>query len=86
MKWLRTAIDRFGGPTAVAARAGMSGSHLKNIYRGERNLTPAVVIKLKRVLTDVPQEQWLKAILTRRSFASKAKPIRASVRRAEARA
>lgn len=68
MKWLKAAIDRSGGEGAVARAAQMSESHLRNIVRGDRNLTGGVVKKLRKVLTDIPDEQWLRGMCQRRQF------------------
>lgn len=73
MKWLKAAVQRWGGEVQVASAAQVSRSHLRNIMRGDRNLTGSVVKKLRKVITDVPDEQWLKGMCQRRHFTAEAR-------------
>jgi len=66
MEWLREAIDRADGHKRVADLCGLSRTHLKNLYRGVRPLTPETVAALQPHL-DVPSEQWFEALTTRQN-------------------
>ncbi|HTJ11227.1 MAG TPA: HigA family addiction module antitoxin [Dinghuibacter sp.] len=44
--------------TAVAKHLGIQPGHLSELFKGKRNISPAIALKLQMLL-DIPAETWL---------------------------
>lgn len=59
---LNSAVKAAGGQTAIAAKLGMSRSHLGNILAGLRPLRSDTAVRLRAVLPEVRAEVWVELL------------------------